>query len=86
VMPFLSNVDRRIWWLTVSKAVDRSSKRSIEDLASALASLRASTAESKAVSGRMSTETRLVVLCEKGRDLVEHSSLKCLAIKGKSVL
>ncbi len=34
----------------MSKAVDRSSKISIEDLESALASLRASTTESKAVS------------------------------------
>ncbi len=42
-MPFANRVDRRIWWLTVSKAADRSSKLSIEDLESALASLRAST-------------------------------------------
>ncbi len=49
-MPFLNRVDRRIWWLTVSKAVDRSSKISNEDLEAALASLRASTTESKAVS------------------------------------
>ena len=49
-MPFASRVDRRIWWLTVSKAVDRSSKISTDDLDSALASLRASTTESKAVS------------------------------------
>uniref|UniRef100_A0A9J8B4K8 small monomeric GTPase n=1 Tax=Cyprinus carpio carpio TaxID=630221 RepID=A0A9J8B4K8_CYPCA len=41
---------RLIWWLTVSKAADRTSKISIEDLDSALASLRASTTESKAVS------------------------------------
>ncbi len=49
-MPFFNRVDRRIWWLTVSKAVDRSSKISNEDLEAALASLRASTTESKAVS------------------------------------
>ncbi len=49
-MPFTNRVDRRIWWLTMSKAADRSSKISIEDLESALASLRASTTESKAVS------------------------------------
>ncbi len=49
-MSFANMVDRRIWWLTVSKAVGRSSKISIEDLESALASLRASTTESKAVS------------------------------------
>ncbi len=36
--------------MTVSKAADRSSKISIEDLEAALASLRASTTESKAVS------------------------------------
>ncbi len=49
-MPFANRVDRRIWWLTVSKAVDRSSKISIEDLESAFVSLRASTTENKAVS------------------------------------
>ncbi len=49
-MPFLNRVDRRIWWLTISKAVDRSSKISNADLEATLASLRASTTESKAVS------------------------------------
>ncbi len=49
-MPFPNRVDRRIWWLTVSKAADRSSKISNKDLEAALASLRASTTESKAVS------------------------------------
>ncbi len=49
-MLFANRVDRRIWWLTISKAADRSSKISNEDLESALASLRASTTESKAVS------------------------------------
>ncbi len=49
-MPFTNRVDRRIWWLTISKAADRSSKISNEDLEAALVSLRASTTESKAVS------------------------------------
>ncbi len=49
-MPFLNRVDRRIWWLTVSKAADRSSNISNEDLEAVLASLRSSTTESKAVS------------------------------------
>ncbi len=49
-MPFLNRVHRRIWWLTVSKAADRSSKISNEDLEAVLASLRSSTTESKAVS------------------------------------
>ncbi len=31
-MPFANRVDRRIWWLTISKAADRSSKISNEDL------------------------------------------------------
>ncbi len=44
-MPFPNRADRRIWWLTVSKAADRSSKISNEDLEAALAS----TTESKAV-------------------------------------
>ncbi len=45
---FANRVDRRIWWFTVSKAADRSKKIIIEDVESALASLRASTTESKA--------------------------------------
>ncbi len=49
-MPIFLRVDRRIWWLTVSKAADRSSKMSTEDLEAALASLRASVTESRAVS------------------------------------
>ncbi len=49
-MPFPNRVDRRIWWLTVSKAADRFSKQSNKDLEAALTSLRASTTESKAVS------------------------------------
>ncbi len=48
-MPFLNRVDMRIWRLTISKAADRSSKISNEDLEAALASLRASITESKAV-------------------------------------
>ncbi len=46
-MSFLNRVDRR--WLTVSKAADRSSNISNEDLEAILASLRSSTTESKAV-------------------------------------
>ncbi len=49
-MPFLNRVDRRIWWLTVSKAADRFSNISNEDLEAVLASLMSSTTESKAVS------------------------------------
>ncbi len=48
-MPFLNRVDRRIWWLTVLKATNRSSNISNEDLESVLASLRSSKTESKAV-------------------------------------
>ena len=72
-----------------SKAVDRYSKISFEDLESALASLKGSTTESKAVSVGMSTsEARLVavkevVLCENGRDLVEYSSFKCFCNERK---
>jgi len=49
-MPFIFKIDRRIWWLTVSKAADRSSRMRTEDLEAALASLRASITESRAVS------------------------------------
>jgi len=49
-MPFIFRIDRRIWWLTVSKAADRSSWTRTEDLEAALASLRASITESRAVS------------------------------------
>ncbi len=49
-MPIFLRMDMRIWWLTVSNAADRSSKMSTEDLEAALASLRASVTESRAVS------------------------------------
>jgi len=48
-MPFIFRIDRRIWWLTVSIA-DRSSRMRTEGLEAALASLRASITESRAVS------------------------------------
>ncbi len=70
--------------MTVSKAADRSSKISNEDLETALASLRASTTESKAVSVECPLlkpdwiAVQEVVLCEKGRDLDEHNSFKCI--------
>ncbi len=35
-MPFLNRVDRTIWWLTISKAADRSSNISNEDLEAVL--------------------------------------------------
>ncbi len=72
----------RIWWLTVSKAADRSSKMSTEDLEAALASLRASVTESRAVSVEWPLlkpdwfVVQNVVLCKKQRELVEHNSLK----------
>ncbi len=50
VLPFLNRVDGRIWWLTISKAADRSSKITKEDLEASLASLKASKTENKAVS------------------------------------
>ncbi len=49
-MPFAKIVERRNWWLTLSKLADRSNKISIKDLEFVLASLKASTTESKAVS------------------------------------
>ncbi len=64
--------------MTVSKAADRSSNISNEDLEAILASLRSSTTESKAVSVEFPLHKKLVtvqevVLCEKGSDLVEHN-------------
>ncbi len=49
-MPSDERVDRRIWWLTVSKAAERSSKMRTDDLESAFAIRRASVTESSAVS------------------------------------
>ncbi len=43
-------VDRRILWLTVSKAADRSNRMRIDDLESAFAIRKASVTESSAVS------------------------------------
>ncbi len=69
--------------MTVSKAADRSSNISNEDLEAILAILRSSTTESKAVS----VECPLLKpdcycpggcsVCEKGSNLVEHNSFKC---------
>ncbi len=49
-MPSDERVDRRIWWLTVSKAAERSSRMRTDDLESAFAIRRASVTESSAVS------------------------------------
>ncbi len=89
-MPIFLRVDRRIWWLTVSKAADRFSKMSTEDLEAALASLRASVTESRAVSVewpllKPDVVVQKVVLCKKQRELVEHNSLKCLSNEWKQV-
>ncbi len=65
----------------MSKASDRSSKMSTEDLEAARASLRASVTESRAVSvewPRVKPDCLLLVLCKKQRELVENNSLKCL--------
>ncbi len=73
----------------MSKAADRSSNITIEDLESALAGLRASTTESKAVSVECPhlkpdwMLTMSLFLCEKGRDLIEHSSFKCFSNERK---
>ncbi len=50
VMSSDERVDRRIWWLTVSKAADRSSRMRTDDLESAFAIRRASVTDSSAVS------------------------------------
>ncbi len=42
-MPLLNRVDWRIWWLTVSKAADRSSNISNEDLEAVLVAKQAQT-------------------------------------------
>jgi len=49
-IPFAIRVDMGIFWSTVSKAADRSSKMSTEDLQGALDNLRDSITKSKAVS------------------------------------
>ncbi len=48
--PSDERVDRRIWWLTVSKAADRSSRMRTDDLELAFAIRRDSVTESSAVS------------------------------------
>ncbi len=50
VMPCDDRVVRRIWWLTVSKAADRSNRMRTDDLESAFAIRRASVTESSTVS------------------------------------
>ncbi len=72
----------------MSKAADRSSKMSTEDLEAALASPRASVTESRAVS----VEWPLLkpdwllsrrLFCARNKELVEHNSLKCLSNEWK---
>jgi len=45
-MPIFLRVDMRIWWFTLSKAADRSSKMSTKASEAALDGLRASVTES----------------------------------------
>ncbi len=49
-MPSDERVDWRIWWLTVSKAADRSNRMITDDLESAFAIGRASVTERSAIS------------------------------------
>src|SRR4029434_11292639 len=49
-MPILDSMDRRMRWLTVSNAADKSSRTRAEDGASALAVFKASVTDNRAVS------------------------------------
>ncbi len=82
-------VDRRIWWLTVSIAADRSSRMRTDDLESAFAVRRASVTESSAVSVEwpLLKPDRLVsslLFCERNNETclkTTHSSV--LAMNGR---
>ncbi len=82
-------VDRRIWWLTVSIAADRSSRMRTDDLKSAFAVRRASVTESSAVSVEwpLLKPDRLVsslLFCERNNETclkTTHSSV--LAMNGR---
>ncbi len=88
-MPFASRVDKRIWWLTTSKAADISSKMSIEDLEATLASLRASTTESKTVSVECSLLkpdwllSRMLFYVRKAVTWLNTARLSVFAMKGR---
>ncbi len=87
-MPIFLRMDMRIWWLTVSKAADRSSKMSTEDLEAVSASLRASVTRvgQSQLSGH--SEARLVVvqnvvLCKKQREWLNTTCSSDFAMNGR---
>jgi len=76
-----NRVDMRIWWLIMSKSADRSSKISIEDLESALASLRDSTTESKTrLNVHFWNHTVLPVTYENSSKPNKNRTLLCLSV------
>ncbi len=89
VMPSDERVDRRIGWLTVSKAADRSSRMRTDDLESAFAIRRTSVTESSAVSVEWATpetwlfSVQFVFLWKKQWDLVEDNSFECFGYEWK---
>ena len=50
ILKYLGQTERRIWWLTVSKAADKSSRTRTEEREEALAVCRTSVTEWRAVS------------------------------------
>ncbi len=84
-------VDRRIWWLTVSKAADKSSRMRTDDLESAFAIRRASVTASSAVSVEwpllkpdcLASSLLFCLLWKKQWDLVEDNSFECFGNEWK---
>ncbi len=87
--PSDERVDRRIWWLTVSIAADRSSRMRTDDLESAFAIRRASVTESSAVSVewpllKPDCSVFSLLFCERNNEIwlkTTHSSV--LAMNGR---
>ena len=59
-MPMIDSMDKRILWLTVSNAADKSSRIRTEDLAVALASFKASVTANRVFSVVATFKPRLV--------------------------
>jgi hypothetical protein len=89
-MPRPGKVERRIWWFTVSKAVDRSRRMRTEDRDLALAVRRAFVTQRRAVSLGWVTlfeawlvRVKNIVLREITRGLVRDCTLKCFVKRKK---
>ena len=75
VMPMLESIDKRMRWLTVSCAADKSSRIITEDLVVALASFKVSVIANRAVSVEWPLHTDRRVSLSQGWDWEDRAGL-----------